>query len=81
MAAQFCDKFGELQSKGHPKWKSLSWKPGSPLPPLAAGWQYSWRVKDQLSHCHAQDQAPVATAPAAAPAACKPQDRFAGLCR
>lgn len=74
-AGQFCEKFDALQSKGHPKWKSLSWKPGSPLPALAVGWQYSTKVKDELSHCHMQASAPVP------PSACKPQDRFAGLCR
>jgi uncharacterized protein len=76
-ADQFCAKFGELQSKGHPKWKSLSWKPGSPLPQLAAGWQYSTRAKDHLSRC----QAPGQGVPANLAGACKPQDRFAGLCR
>jgi len=70
-ADQFCQKFTDLQAKGHPKWKSLSWKPGSPLPELAAGWQYSNRVKERLSQCQTQ----------AIPSACKPQDRFAGLCR
>lgn len=74
-AGQFCEKFHDLQSRGHPKWKSLSWKPGSPLPALAVGWQYSTKVKDQLSHCQTQESAVV---PASA---CKPQDRFAGLCR
>ena len=75
LADQFCDKFDALQSKGHPKWKSLTWKPGSPLPPLAVGWQYSARVKDRLSQCQTQGSAGVT------PSACKPQDRFAGLCR
>jgi uncharacterized protein len=75
MADQFCEKFDALQSKGHPKWKALSWKPGSPLPPLAVGWQYSARVKDRLSQCRAQGSAEVTSG------TCKPQDRFAGLCR
>jgi TRAP-type uncharacterized transport system substrate-binding protein len=76
-ADRFCARFDELQAKGHPKWKSLSWKPGSPLPDLAAGWQYSTRVQERLSRCGPQ----ASTARAAAPSACKPQDRFAGLCR
>ena len=75
MADRFCDKFDELQAKGHPKWKSLTWKPGSPLPALSAGWQYSTRVKDRLSRCEAQEPVP------APPNACSPQNRFAGLCR
>ena len=75
MADRFCDKFDELQAKGHPKWKALTWKPGSPLPPLNAGWQYSIRVKERLSRCEAQEAVPP-------PAnACSPQNRFAGLCR
>jgi uncharacterized protein len=85
-ADQFCEKFDVLQSKGHPKWKSLSWKPGSPLPALAAGWQYSARVKDRLSRCGAQGSASAilgaaGAQPAATPAVCRPQDRFVGLCR
>jgi uncharacterized protein len=80
-ADQFCQRFPDLQSKGHPKWKSLSWKPGLPLPKLAVGWQYSTRVKDRLSQCQAQ-QTPVTPVSAGVTAsACKPQDRFAGLCR
>lgn len=79
-ADQFCSKFDVLQSRGHPKWKALIWKPGSPLPPLAAGWQYSARVKDRLSQCQAQG-ANAGVAAGAPAGACKPQDRFAGLCR
>ena len=75
LADRFCEKFDELQAKGHPKWKALTWKPGSPLPALSAGWAYSPRVKERLSRCEAQ----VAALPP--PSACKPQDRFAGLCR
>lgn len=74
-ADQFCQKFQDLQSRGHPKWKSLSWKPGSPLPGLAVGWQYSARARDRLSRCQMPESA------GATPGACKPQDRFAGLCR
>ena len=86
LADQFCEKFHDLQSRGHPKWKSLTWKPGSPLPKLAVGWQYSARVKDRLSHCQTQASTGQASTGQAssvgvAPSACKPQDRFAGLCR
>lgn len=86
-AAQFCAKFGVLQDRGHPKWKELRWNPGSSLPPLAAGWQYSDHVKAQLSNCRpdgtsAGASSAGATAPVSAPAgACSPQDRFSGLCR
>jgi hypothetical protein len=75
LATGFCDKFDQLQAKGHPKWKALTWKPGSPLPALSAGWQYSTQAKERLSRCQSQE-------PVSLPAsACKPQDRFAGLCR
>jgi len=74
-AARFCNQFGTLQERGHAKWKSLSWQPGSALPPLAAGWQYSDKVKDRLASCR-----PTATA-TAQPSACSPQDRVTGLCR
>jgi hypothetical protein len=78
LAEGFCDKFDELQAKGHPKWKALTWKPGKPLPALNAGWQYSTQARERLSRCQAS-QAQEAAAPL--PSACKPQDRFAGLCR
>jgi uncharacterized protein len=82
MADRFCQKFDELQAKGHPKWKALTWKPGSPLPALSTGWQYSTRTKDRLNRCHAsqsQSQSQEAASPTVS--GCKPQDRFAGLCR
>lgn len=75
-ADQFCTKVGVLQERGHNKWKSLTWQPGSPLPPLAAGWQYSDKVKERLSSCQGH---PAAAGPK--PSACSPQDRFTGLCR
>ncbi|MEJ7932619.1 TAXI family TRAP transporter solute-binding subunit [Ramlibacter sp. AN1015] len=75
LADRFCESFDELQAKGHPKWKALTWKPGSPLPALSAGWQYSSSVKEHLSRCAPQETASLARS------ACRPQDRFAGLCR
>ena len=74
------EKFDQLQAKGHPKWKALTWKPGAPLPALSVGWQYSTKAKERLSRCQPQETAAAAAA-APAPSACKPQDRFAGLCR
>lgn len=77
-ADKFCANFGTLQTQGHPKWKALAWQPGSPLPPVAAGWKYSDHARDRLSTCRGN----VASAPAQpAAAACSPQDRFAGLCK
>ncbi len=73
-ADQFCNKFSVLQNKGHVKWKSLTWQPGTSLPPLAAGWQYSDKVKDRLANC--QTNAPATQKPNA----CRPQDRAVGLC-
>jgi uncharacterized protein len=83
LANGFCEKLDELQAKGHPKWKSLTWKPGSPLPALSAGWQYSPRVTERLTRCEPKVAAASAASAGAAPlpAACRPQDRFAGLCR
>lgn len=75
LADGFCDKFDELQAKGHAKWKAVAWKPGAALPELSAGWQYSARVKQRLSHCEPQEAAPPP------PGTCSPQNRFAGLCR
>ncbi|MEO8015205.1 MAG: TAXI family TRAP transporter solute-binding subunit [Polaromonas sp.] len=76
-ADQFCSKFGVLQERGHAKWKSLSWQPGSSLPPLAAGWQYSDKVKTELANCRGSS----ASATSVKPSACSPQDRVTGLCR
>ena len=76
-ANQFCTNFSALQERGHPKWKSLTWRPGSSLPPLAAGWQYSDKTQAQLANCRS-------TAPSAmkiSPDACSPQNRVTGLCR
>lgn len=87
-AAQFCAKFNQLQNSGHPKWKELRWKPGTPLPALAAGWQYSDHVKGQLGNCRpdgtsggSATAAGASTAPTAPAGSCSPADRFAGLCR
>lgn len=73
-ADQFCSKFDDLQSRGHIKWKSLTWQPGTSLPSLAAGWKYSDKVKERLTNCK------TASAKLSKSATCSPQDRFAGLC-
>ena len=77
-ADQFCAKIGTLQERGHPKWKALTWQPGSPLPSLAAGWQYSDHVKSRLASC--QSGAVSGSSPPNM-ARCSPQDRIAGLCK
>ncbi|MEO5605973.1 MAG: hypothetical protein ABIR13_00105, partial [Polaromonas sp.] len=76
-ADKFCTNFGSLQERGHPKWKSLTWRPGSSLPPLATGWQYSDKVKAQLTSCRTSTTA----ATKAPPDVCSPQNRVTGLCR
>lgn len=80
-AIQFCAKLGTLQEKGHPKWKSLAWQPGSALPQLAQGWQYSDKVKPTLTSCAADGSAqkPAAAAPTAN--VCRDVDRALGLCK
>lgn len=74
-AGDFCTKFSALQARGHPKWKSLTWQPGSPLPALAAGWEYSNNAKAPLTSCQ-KDSAPTLKPSAS----CRPQDRVTGLC-
>lgn len=76
-ADRFCTGFAALREKGHPKWRSLSWQPGSPLPALAAGWRYSDPVKTRLTACSGSG----ASAAAPGPGGCSAQDRFAGLCK
>lgn len=73
-ATHFCSSFDALQERGHVKWKALTWQPGSQLPPLAAGWQYSDNVKQALGNCHSTSAKPSKTV------ACSPQDRSTGLC-
>ena len=73
-ADKFCEKIGVLRDQGHNKWKTLNWQPGSPLPTLAAGWQYSDKVKERLATCR------ISSSGAARAATCSPQDNFAGLC-
>lgn len=80
-ADQFCSKFGVLQERGHAKWKSLSWQPGSSLPPLATGWQYSDKVKAELANCRGGGGGSASAASSTKPSACSPQDRVTGLCR
>lgn len=76
-AGNFCTNIGVLQERGHAKWKSLTWQPGSPLPPLAAGWRYSDHVKTRLSACNASSSPATANNRIT----CSPQDRFSGLCK
>lgn len=76
-ADKFCTNFAALQERGHPKWKSLTWRPGSSLPPLATGWQYSDIAKTQLANCRSA-ATPAVTA---SPDVCSPQNRVTGLCR
>ena len=75
-AGSFCTNIGVLQERGHAKWKSLTWQPGSPLPALAAGWRYSDHVRDRLSACNKSSVSRPAKQ-----TACSPQDRFSGLCK
>ena len=77
-ADKFCTNFSALQERGHPKWKSLTWRPGSSLPPLATGWQYSDKVKAQLASCRTPTTAAATPAPSDV---CSPQNRVTGLCR
>lgn len=78
LAGRMCQKWSVLQTQGHPKWASLSWSPGQPLPALASGWRYSSLVQAPLTQC--RNGTLPTTAPSAPPSACRPQDRFAGLC-
>jgi hypothetical protein len=74
-AASFCNKVGILQQRGHAKWKSLNWQPGSPLPALAAGWKYSDFVTSRLSACNG------GPSPVSRQSGCSAADRYAGLCK
>ena len=81
-SGQFCNKFGVLQEKGHPKWKDLTWQPGQKLPTLAAGWKYSEKSSQQLVSCQKSTGSGSAagSSQTPAPSACRPQDRVTGLC-
>lgn len=47
----FCEKFNALTTKGHPKWKELTWKPGSRLPSINPSWKYSDYASGVLNSC------------------------------
>lgn len=71
-ATGFCEKLPQLQAEGHPKWKAIAWKPGVPLPPLKAHWNYSDFARPGLDRCGAR-VAPVAR--------CSDNDLLLGICR
>jgi hypothetical protein len=74
-ATQFCDKFSQLQARGHKKWKALNWQPGAPLPELAAGWSYAEKVKQRLESCGGSVPQKQITG------GCTPAFRAANLCK
>ena len=83
-ATQLCEKFDDLKAKGHPKWRALSWAPGTPLPRLSVGWRYSDYSKAPLDRCGRPAGAARPPEPPPAPmtsaAVCTPQHEALGIC-
>ena len=71
-ARQLCQKFPELQAKGHAKWKEVDLS----LPALNDGWTYYGPTAREIRACRAGQQQAVAK-PARA---CSPEEKILGLC-
>ena len=71
-ARQLCQKFPELQAKGHAKWKEVDLS----LPALNDGWSYYGPTAKEIRACRSGQQQAVAK-PARA---CSPEEKILGLC-
>ena len=72
-ARQLCEKFPELQSKGHEKWREVSLS----LPPLNDGWSYYGPTAKELRNCRPGQQKVVAK-PARV---CTAEEKILGFCK
>ena len=73
-ARQLCEKFPELQSKGHEKWREVSLS----LPPLNDGWTYYGPTAKELRNCRPGQQQKVVAKPARA---CSAEEKILGFCK
>jgi TRAP transporter TAXI family solute receptor len=71
-ARQLCQKFPELQAKGHEKWREVDLT----LPPLNDGWTYYGPTTRELRACR-PGQAQAVAKPAKA---CSAEEKILGLC-
>lgn len=71
-ARNLCEKFPELQKKGHEKWREVDLS----LPPLNDGWTYYGPTTREIRACRAGQQSAVAK-PAKA---CSAEEKILGLC-
>ena len=77
MARSLCQNFGELQEKGHPKWKEVELA----LPELGRGWSYYGPTTRELSACIAGKSKPETRVKAPSSGKmCPQQERILGLC-
>lgn len=72
-ARSLCNNFGQLQEKGHPKWKEVALA----LPELNTGWTYYPVTAKELRACIAGTKARPATAPGKK---CAQEEKILGLC-
>jgi len=71
-ARQLCQKFPELQAKGHEKWREVDLS----LPPLNDGWTYYGPTTREIRACRAGQQSAVAKPVKA----CSAEEKILGLC-
>ena len=72
-ARQLCQKFPELQAKGHEKWREVDLS----LPVLNDGWTYYGPTTREIRACRAGRPQTTATKPARA---CSAEEKILGLC-
>lgn len=72
-ARSLCNNFGQLQEKGHPKWKEVALA----LPELNTGWTYYPATAREIRACIAGAKARPAPAPGKK---CAQEEKILGLC-
>jgi TRAP-type uncharacterized transport system substrate-binding protein len=70
LAQSLCDRFGQLQAQGHPKWREVELR----LPDLGQGWAYYGPTERALRSCIAKMPVPKPVR------ACSQQEKILGLC-
>jgi TRAP-type uncharacterized transport system substrate-binding protein len=68
-ARSLCQHFGDLQEKGHPKWKEVALE----LPELGAGWSYYPPTAKEIRACGTKTVQPFRSS-------CSQQEIVLGLC-
>lgn len=82
VATSLCTRFPSLLEKGHPKWKSLAWKPGDgQMPVLGKGWRYAESTIAILQACRTTPTGATSGSGVSRPPTCSETQRAMMLCR